>query len=181
MAGEQTTGCDKVLSDAGSRDYAGLRARLTEATRGVEIRETRIATAIELLWETIGTTGVSWLGIYTASENADEMILTAREPKPACSPIGLHGVCGRSFTERRAVIVGDVEGLGESYIACDPLDRSELVLPLFDEDGEPWGVLDLDSHQTDSFSPEDAAGLRDAMIAAGLTKSLDDGLSLIVI
>lgn len=163
------------------RDYAGLKARLIEATRGVDDRASLMAVAVELLWETLGETDVSWLGFYEYDATRNDMTLSAREPKPACSPIGMHGACGQSFNERRAIVVGDIAALGEGYIACDPKDLSELVIPMFDPDGSPWGVLDLDSYSRDSFTPMDVAGLRDAMLAAGLTNPLEDGLSLLVI
>lgn len=166
---------------AGPRDYAGLQARLIEACRGIDDRTTLMSTVVELLWETLGDARVSWLGFYVYDAESDSMLLSAREPKPACSPIGMHGACGRSFLERRAIVVGDVSALGDGYIACDPKDLSELVLPLFDPDGSAWGVLDLDSYDRDSFTPLDVAGLRDAMIAAGLSHALEDGLSLLVI
>ncbi|MEO0513433.1 MAG: GAF domain-containing protein [Planctomycetota bacterium] len=187
------TGVDETVADAGmaatgQRDYAGLRARLIEATRGVADRAELMRRSVELLWETLGSAGVSWVGFYEISADGSEMTLAAREPKPACSPIGLHGVCGRAFTERRAIVVGDVSSLGEGYIACDPLDRSELVLPLFAaetsvEAGSPiaWGVLDLDSSEADAFGPADIVGLRDAMLAAGLTVALPEGLSMLAI
>ncbi len=31
------------------------------------------------------------------------------------------------------------------HIACSSLSRSEIVVPLKREDGEVWGVLDIDS------------------------------------
>lgn len=69
-----------------------------------------------------------------------------------------------------ALLVRDVRELGEGYIACDPLDQSELVLPLINEQGECWGVLDLDSHAIGAFSETDIAGLNHVLRTAGLTK-----------
>lgn len=127
---------------------------------------------VDLLWERLAPTGVSWLGIYLAepaSGPARELVLGARRDKPACSPIGLHGVCGRGFLEGRAIVVEDVTSLGEAYVACDPRDRSEVVVPLRDADGV-WGVLDLDSHEAGAFSDEDVEGLARAIEAAGLRR-----------
>ena len=62
-----------------------------------------------------------------------------------------------------------VAGLGEDYIACDSRDRSELVLPLFDDSATCWGVLDVDSHEIGAFDDADVAGLQRVLQAAGLT------------
>ena len=66
------------------------------------------------------------------------------------------------------VVVRDVRDLGSNYIACDPQDRSEVVIPLFEPDGRCWGVLDLDSHEVGSFGEDDVAGLVQVLRAAGL-------------
>lgn len=126
---------------------------------------------VDLLWAHLEPTGVSWLGIYLADPLPDapptQLLLGARRDTPACSPIGLHGVCGRCLVEGRAIAIEDVLLLGEAYVACDPRDRSEAVVPL--RTGEAvWGVLDLDSHQAGSFSDPDLAGLTRAVDAAGL-------------
>jgi L-methionine (R)-S-oxide reductase len=123
---------------------------------------------VDALWETLHPSGVSWVGFYSYA-GGEELVLGPRRDKPACSPIGLHGVCGRAFRERRAVVVEDVRSLGEHYIACDPLDRSEVVAPCFEPDGTCWGVLDLDSHEPGAFDESDVAGLFRVLRAAGLT------------
>lgn len=125
--------------------------------------------AIDLLWGGLGSTGISWIGFYDKVIGTDEMVLTCREPKPACSPIGLHGMCGRGWRERRPFIVADVRTLGEGYIACDPKDQSELVIPLLEADGSCSGVLDADSYDLASFDEHDAQGMTKLLVALGLT------------
>ena len=95
------------------------------------------------------------------------MILVARRDKPACSPIGVHGACGQSFRAEAIRLIEDVALLGAGYIACDPRDRSELVMPIY-RNGAAWGVLDADSHEYACFGPADAAGLASILRAAGL-------------
>ena len=63
----------------------------------------------------------------------------------------------------------DVADLGDNYIACDPRDRSEAVVPLFNDNGDCWAVLDLDSHDVGAFDETDVAGLVNVLQAAGLT------------
>jgi L-methionine (R)-S-oxide reductase len=126
--------------------------------------------AVDAMWEALGSRGISWIGFYLKVPGKDEMVLGPRRDKPACSPIGLHGMCGRCWKERRPIIVQDVATLGEGYIACDPHDRSELVIPLLEPDGSCWGVLDADSYDQGSFDESDALGLRQAAERAGLSR-----------
>lgn len=124
---------------------------------------------VDALWGALHPTGVSWVGFYI-HEGGDELILGPRRDKPACSPIGLHGAGGQACISRKPLVVRDVGELGADYIACDPRDRSEVVLPLIDESGTCWGVLDLDSHETNSFDDADVEGLQRVLLAANLTK-----------
>ena len=113
---------------------------------------------VDTLWNELSTLGVSWVGFYLP-ERQDELVLGPSRNKPACSPIGLHGACGRAFRDRRPLVVRDVANLGESYVACDPRDISEEVIPVLEPDGSCWGVLDLDSFDTDAFDQSDVDGL----------------------
>ncbi len=122
---------------------------------------------VDALWHALRDTGLSWVGFYVHHQGA-ELLLAARQPKPACSPIGMHGVCGRAFSTRQPVVVQDVSELGPNYIACDPRDRSEVV-PCLNIDGTCWGVLDVDSHEVGAFSEADIIGLQSVLRAAGLT------------
>ena len=133
-------------------------------------RQTRMRAAVDRLWEALNDKGVSWVGFYL-HEGGDELVLGPMRDKPACSPIGMHGVCGQAFLAGEAKVVEDVAALGEGFIACDPRDRSEVVVPCFEADGRCWGVLDLDSHETGAFSDDDAAGLAKVLGAAGLSRS----------
>jgi|CXWL01.1.fsa_nt_gi putative methionine-R-sulfoxide reductase with GAF domain len=156
---------------------------LTRARRS-GTREVRIKKVVDALWESFSRPmhppeeragaehrhpAISWVGVYTKVEGRDEMVLGYCRNKPACSPIGFHGVCGRGLRDRRAVLVADVKTLGENYIACDPLDKSELVVPLLADDGSCWGVLDADSHEVDAFDERDAAGMTVLLQRFGLT------------
>ena len=123
---------------------------------------------VDRLWDTLKDKGVSWVGFYL-HEGGDELVLGPLRDKPACSPIGLHGVCGQAFRDGKPRVVHDVTALGEDLIACDPRDRSEVVVPCFDGDGTCWGVLDLDSHEIGAFTDADATGLKRVLEAAGLT------------
>ena len=127
---------------------------------------------VDALWDHLGSRGVSWLGFYLKVGGKDEMILGPRRDKPACSPIGLHGMCGRGWIESKSIVIRDVAALGGNYIACDPKDQSELVIPLFESDGSCWGVFDADSYDIGSFGPSDVEGLTRVLEQSGLSASL---------
>jgi putative methionine-R-sulfoxide reductase with GAF domain len=156
--------------------YPELDARYAAATAEVSslpadaCASARRRAVVEALWRHLAPTGVSWVGFYLApaGEPATELRLDCREPKPACSPIGMHGVCGQSFLSRTVRIVEDTRDLGGAYVACDPRDRSEIVLPVAFAPGPPTGVLDLDSHDPGRFGPADERGLRAVLGAAGI-------------
>lgn len=126
---------------------------------------------IDLLWDALCDHGVSWIGFYIDQPNEPDdrrLVLGPCRDKPACSPIGLHGVCGQALLSRQTRIVEDVTALGPNYIACDPRDRSEIVVPMLDSHSTCWGLLDADSWDTSSFTVDDDAGLRRVLTAAGL-------------
>ncbi len=126
---------------------------------------------IALVWSRMQGTGISWVGFYEAHADAPEnerLVLAAREPKPACSPIGLHGACGQSLLSGQPILVPDIRELGAAYIACDPRDLSELVIPCRAADGTVWGVLDLDSHEIGSFRNSDTTELVYLLKLAGV-------------
>ena len=149
-----------------TRDYEGAAAKVSADGD----RERRMTSVVDALWETLAPTGVSWVGFYVDRPGEPDdrrLVLGPRRDKPACSPIGLHGACGQALLARETLIVRDVAELGEGYIACDPRDRSEIVVPLLDGDAA-WGVLDLDSFDVGAFGEADAVGLTRVLRAAGL-------------
>ncbi|MCH8053676.1 MAG: GAF domain-containing protein [Planctomycetes bacterium] len=162
-----------MLHDAGismMRDYGTVAATVAKSLSPDAGRDRRMQTVVDRLWEHLQDTGVSWVGFYLYVAEREEMVLGPRRDKPACSPISLHGACGRAFCDDAALIVRDVKELGENYIACDPKDRSEVVLPIHDAGGAPIGVLDLDSFDVGSFDETDVAGLQRVLAAAGLRR-----------
>lgn len=160
-----------MMSATKVRDYDRLVKTLRKTMPREASRKERMQIFVDRLWDALAPTGMSWGGFYLHQPDApdgQELVLGPRRDKPACSPIGLHGACGQSLTKRQALIVRDVRELGEGYIACDPRDQSEIVIPLIDETGACWGVLDLDSYDVGSFDERDRTGLERALRAAGL-------------
>ncbi len=146
------------------RNYADFARQIERPTD----RNQRMQSFVDILWEPLHASGVSWIGFYLHGSD-ETLVLGPRRDKAACSPIALHGACGRALLSRRPVVVRDVAELGDDYIACDPRDRSEVVIPLFDEDRTCWGVLDVDSHDVGAFDETDVDGLGLLLLKAGLT------------
>jgi len=157
---------------------AAVWAGLAVSVRAVSGNRTdRMRSVAGLLWDALAPLGVSWIGFYEiagpgnehGAEPGGEMILGPHRDRPACSPIGLHGACGRSWRERVSLVVGDVAALGEGYVACNPRDLAEIVVPCLDEAGSCWGVLDGDSFERGCFDSDDAARLHGLLTEGGLT------------
>ena len=149
------------------RAYDKVTSSLTRAGS----REQRMQAVVDALWNALRDQDVSWVGFYVDQKDEPDdrrLVLGPCRDKSACSPIGLHGVCGQALRFGQIRIVPDVTELGPDYIACDPKDRSEIAIPLLDDARQCWGVLDLDSHRPRAFDETDAEGLRQVLQAAGL-------------
>lgn len=148
------------------REYEPVALALNHVA-GDRVRRMREVT--DTLWRFFRHHGVSWVGFYTITEDHESMVLGPSRDTPACSPIGLHGACGKTWRTKRPMIIGDVVNLGPEYIACDPRDRSELVIPMFDDGGDCWGVLDVDSRERNAFGELDLIEMRRILEATGLS------------
>ncbi len=99
---------------------------------------------------------VNWVGFYFLE--GDELIVGPFQGQPACVRIGMgEGVCGTAAATRSTQRVEDVQAF-EGHIACDPVSRSEVVVPLIVDD-QVIGVLDLDSPRRGRFDEADQRGL----------------------
>lgn len=151
-----------------ARDYNKVISSLTPVPEGD--RTAIMQGVVDALWAELKDKGCSWVGFYLKDSGGDHLVLGPRRDKPACSPIGLHGACGQVFQSGRPLIVTDVTNLRTGYIACDPRDKSEAVIPLFDG-FECYGVLDADSFDISAFSHADVQGMVRVLQHVGLTNS----------
>ena len=102
--------------------------------------------------------GFFWIGFYIKKEN--QLVLSAFQGTIACTRIDFDkGVCGHCYTTKEIVIVPDVDNF-PAHIACSSASKSEIVLPVFDKDGNVLMVLDVDSDRLNDFSDADARGLQ---------------------
>lgn len=110
---------------------------------------------IDTLWDTFRDGAYSWCGFYLPSPDGSQLVLGPSRDKPACSPIGLHGVCGKALTTGATQLVADVKALGAAHIECDPNNKSEIAVPVFGPDGKTFAVLDVDSYEAAAFDELD--------------------------
>jgi len=102
--------------------------------------------------------GFFWVGFYLKKEN--QLVLNAFQGPIACTRIDFDkGVCGHAYTTREIVIVPNVDEF-PGHIACASASKSEIVLPIFDRNGDVFAVLDVDSDKLNNFNEIDAEGLQ---------------------
>ena len=93
-----------------------------------------------------------WVGFYLVKDG--ELVLGPFQGPVACTRIQLgKGVCGKSWQEKRTLLVPDVEQF-PGHIACSSDSRSEIVLPVIDEE-EVKMILDVDSDKINDFDTTD--------------------------
>lgn len=94
-----------------------------------------------------------WTGFYLVRDG--ELRLGPFQGTVACMHIQHgRGVCGTAWAEARTQVVPDVEQF-PGHIACSSLSRSEIVVPIFNENHCVLGVIDIDSKSLNSFDEID--------------------------
>ncbi|MEI6576378.1 MAG: GAF domain-containing protein [Bacteroidota bacterium] len=97
---------------------------------------------------------VFWCGFYRLVD--EDLIVGPYQGPLACQVLTRNkGVCWASIREQKAMVVPDVEKF-PGHIACDARSRSEIVIPVKDENNQIIAVLDIDSKELSNFSDEDA-------------------------
>lgn len=99
-----------------------------------------------------------WTGFYLLQENG-ELLVGPYQGTLACIKLQKNtGVCWAAINNSETVIVPDVHKF-PGHIACDAASKSEIVVPLKDNEGNIIGVMDIDSVELDSFDKIDKNGL----------------------
>ena len=97
--------------------------------------------------------GWFWIGFYLVLD--EQLILGPFQGSTACYRIRKgRGVCGTAWAEARTQVVPDVEQF-PGHIACSSLSRSEIVVPLYNKEGQVCAVLDIDSEHLATFDEVD--------------------------
>ncbi len=97
--------------------------------------------------------GFFWVGFYLKKN--EQLVLGPFQGPLACTRIGLSkGVCGHAYTTQKTVIVPDVEAF-PGHIACSSASKSEIVVPIFDQNAQVVMVLDVDADYLAAFDATD--------------------------
>lgn len=134
--------------------YAELLPQIEALVAGEDDLVVNLANIAAVLKEAFG---FFWVGFYL--EKGDQLVLGPFQGPLACTRINFgEGVCGHAYSTRETVIVPNVDEF-PGHIVCSSASKSEIVVPIFDKNGEVFGVLDVDSDRLDDFSEIDAVGL----------------------
>ncbi|AQG80931.1 GAF domain-containing protein [Spirosoma montaniterrae] len=134
--------------------YDALLPQLAALTNGEPDLIANLANITAALKEAFG---FFWIGFYLAKEG--QLVLGPFQGPIACTRIAFgKGVCGAAYTRQETVLVPDVEQF-PGHIACSSASRSEIVVPVFDRNGNVAMVLDIDSDQLSDFGEVDARAL----------------------
>ena len=98
--------------------------------------------------------GFFWTGFYLLKEG--ELLVGPYQGPLACQILAKNqGVCWSAINKKAAIVVEDVEKF-PGHIACDSRSKSEIAVPVSDEEGKITGVLDVDSNVKRQFDRTDA-------------------------
>ncbi len=150
-----------------ARFYADLQNQAEALLAGEHDPIANAANLAALLYDALDD--VNWVGFYRLIDGG--LVVGPFQGKAACVRIAIgDGVCGTAAERRETVVVEDVHAF-DGHIACDPVSRSEIVIPL-DDAGRLLGVLDVDSPSIGRFGEADRVGLE--AIAAVYVRSLEE-------
>lgn len=143
-----------------ARRYAEVADEIAAVVAGEPDSVARMSTVAALL--AAAFEGFLWTGFYRMAPGpaGPELVVGPYQGSLGCLRIAIgRGVCGAAAERRDTVIVDDVHAF-PGHIACDSRAVSEIVVPVFDADGELLAVLDVDSDQPAAFDAVDARALR---------------------
>jgi len=133
------------------RLYDQLEALMNKSTDP----DARMATIVAVLHHKMSY--FFWTGFYFL--RSGELTVKTYQGPVACQVLQKHtGVCWSSLDQKKTLVVPDVHQF-PGHIACDSRSRSEIVVPVRNQDGEITGVLDVDSETLGSFDATDATWL----------------------
>jgi GAF domain-containing protein len=134
-----------------ARRYERICHQLEELLQKTDNKIARMATIVSILHHKLPH--YFWTGFYIYSDN--DLIVGPYQGPLACQVLEREkGVCWAGFLDKKTLIVPDVHQF-PGHITCDSRSNSEIVVPLVDEKGHAWGVLDVDSKRLDAFSQID--------------------------
>jgi GAF domain-containing protein len=139
--------------------YRDLKAEIESVVAGETSVTARYATASCILAQAFRPR-YFWTGFCVVDPLKErELVVGPYQGTLGCLriPFG-KGVCGHVAATQEPIIVPDVHAF-PGHIACDSATNSEIVVPVFDAEGQLAAVLDVDSTEPDAFDEIDRDGL----------------------
>ncbi|MCX6232892.1 MAG: GAF domain-containing protein [Bacteroidetes bacterium] len=135
-----------------SKRYEHIYKQLQELLLKCEDKEARMCSIVAVLHHKMEK--FFWTGFYCLRN--EKLIVRTYQGPVACMELKKNmGVCWAGINTNKTIVVDDVEQF-PGHIACDSRSKSEIVLPLHDENGNVYGVLDIDSKDLAAFNEVDA-------------------------
>jgi L-methionine (R)-S-oxide reductase len=144
---------ETLIITAGAKEdiYKEILPQIQSITEGETDEIANMANISAILKEAFG---FWWVGFYLVKDS--QLVLGPFQGPLACTRIQYgRGVCGTTWKQGSTIIVPDVEQF-PGHIACSSLSRSEIVVPIFNKEGQVSAVLDIDSKDLNSFDSIDA-------------------------
>ena len=102
-----------------------------------------------------------WTGFYLYKNG--KLVVGTYQGPVACQELEKDkGVCWAALNSGKALVVPDVHAF-PGHISCDSRSRSEITLPVFNQNKEIVAIFDVDSDRPDSFNDLDRIGLTGIM------------------
>jgi len=142
---------EELMFISGSKEeqYTSLLPQIQSLIEGESNLVANLANVSAVLKESFD---FFWVGFYLVEH--EELVLGPFQGSVACTRIKRgKGVCGTAWQQAATQLVPDVDAF-PGHIACSSFSRSEIVVPLLNN-GEVWGVLDIDSDRISFFDEID--------------------------
>ena len=143
------------MNDKKSSRYTRLEKQITELFRKNQDMDARMATINAVLYHKMD--GFFWVGFYLLKEG--RLIAGPYQGPLACLELEKDkGVCWTGINQDQTIVVDDVHRF-PGHIACDSRSKSEIVVPVKNNENKLIGVLDIDSNLLSNFDNTDALHL----------------------
>jgi putative methionine-R-sulfoxide reductase with GAF domain len=134
---------------------------IVAALRGTFVQEAGRQSLLQQAADKMQAAGAPYTSVYLYMLIDDQLELEAFAGRPTdhtTIPVG-NGVCGTAVATGQDQNIGNVSDL-DNYIACNLHTRSELVV-LIRRGEVVLGQIDVDSDESDPFTPEEEAAVRE--------------------
>ena len=99
-----------------------------------------------------------WTGFYLLDDG--KLFVGPYQGPLACMELQKNmGICWAGINKKETICVPDVNKF-PGHIACDSRSKSEIVVPLIDNNEKLVGVLDVDSNKLNTFDNTDTLWLK---------------------